>query len=78
MPDLSEKIKFVIARQLEIKAEAVVSDAKIIEDLGADSLDIIDLFSMIEEEFGIQIPGEDDNKITTVGDLVEYIEERSA
>jgi len=77
MPDLSEKIKFVIARQLEIKAEAVVSDAKIIEDLGADSLDIIDLFSMIEEEFGIQIPGEDDNKITTVGDLVEYIEERS-
>lgn len=78
MPAASEKIKAIIARQLEIKEERVTENARIADDLGADSLDVIEFFSILEEKFDIQIPDEGDRKILTVGDLVSYIEGKIA
>jgi acyl carrier protein len=78
MSDVSERIKAIIARQLEIKKEKVTESARIIDDLGADSLDVIEVISILEEKFDIQIPDEDDSKVKTVGDLVLYIEGKIA
>ena len=78
MPDTSEKIRAIIAQQLEIKDEKVMENSSIVEDLGADSLDVIGVFSVLEEKFDIQIPDEDSDKIITVRDLVSYINERIA
>ena len=78
MPDLSTEIKGIIARQLEIKNEKVTGNARLIDDLGADSLDIIELLSILEEKFNVQLTDESDNKTTTVEDIVSYIEERAA
>jgi acyl carrier protein len=78
VPAASEKIKAIIARQLEIKEERVTENARIADDLGADSLDVIEFFSILEEKFDIQIPDEGDRKILTVGDLVSYIEGKIA
>jgi acyl carrier protein len=78
MPDMSGEIKAIIARQLEIKEERVTETAKIADDLGADSLDVIEFFSILEERFDVQIPDEDGDGITTVGDLVSYIERKIA
>jgi acyl carrier protein len=74
MSATSEKIKEIIARQLEIKEERVTESTKIVDDLGADSLDVIDLMSILEEQYDIEIPDKVNNEITTVGDLVSYIE----
>lgn len=74
MSDASVKIKTIIAQQLEVKEERVTGNAKIIDDLGADSLDAIGLLSILEEKFGIQIPDEDNSRIKTVGNLISYIE----
>ncbi len=72
-----EKIKEIIADQLGVDEDEVVSDAQFIEDLGADSLDIVELIMALEEEFDLEIPDEDAEKIATVGDAVEYIKNNS-
>jgi len=75
---VAEKVKSIIAEQLGVKPEEVVPEASFIDDLGADSLDTVELVMAREEEFGTEIPDEDAEKITTVGDAVKYIEEKSA
>ncbi|PIW68881.1 MAG: acyl carrier protein [Candidatus Omnitrophica bacterium CG12_big_fil_rev_8_21_14_0_65_42_8] len=72
----AEKVKSIIAEQLGIKAEEVTPEASFIDDLGADSLDTVELVMALEEEFGVEIPDEDAEKITTVGDAIKYIEEK--
>lgn len=73
---VAEKVKSIIAEQLGVKAEEVTSEASFIDDLGADSLDTVELVMALEEEFGLEIPDEDAEKITTVGDAIKYIEEK--
>jgi acyl carrier protein len=68
-----EKVKKIIVEQLGVEAEEVTPEAKFIEDLGADSLDTVELIMALEEEFGIEIPDEDAEKIITVKDAIEYI-----
>ncbi len=71
-----ERLKKIIVDQLSVPAEQVTMDAKFQDDLGADSLDVVELVMKIEEEFDIDIPDEDAEKIQTVGDAVRYIEEK--
>jgi acyl carrier protein len=73
-----EKVKSIIAEQLGVKPEEVTPEASFVDDLGADSLDTVELVMALEEEFGIEIPDEDAEKIATVGDAIKYIEEKSA
>ncbi len=68
-----DKVKKIIVEQLGVEAEEVTLEAKFIEDLGADSLDTVELIMALEEEFGIEIPDEDAEKIITVKDAIEYI-----
>ena len=70
-----EKIKSIVADQLGVDEDQVTEDASFIDDLGADSLDIVEFIMALEEEFGIEIPDEDVEKIVTVKDVVEYISE---
>ncbi|HOJ43670.1 MAG TPA: acyl carrier protein, partial [Syntrophorhabdaceae bacterium] len=65
---VAEKVKELIVKQLEIKESEVVPEAKFIDDLGADSLDIVELIMALEDEYGIEIPDEDAEKMETVGD----------
>ena len=69
-----EKIKEMLAEALNLPAEKVTADAKIVEDLGADSLDVVELLSRLEDEYGITIPDEDVEDLLTVGDVVNEIE----
>ncbi|MDD5617676.1 MAG: acyl carrier protein [Candidatus Omnitrophica bacterium] len=78
MAEVPEKVKSIIAEQLGVKPEEVTPQASFIEDLGADSLDTVELVMALEEEFGVEIPDEDAEKMTTVGDAVKYIEEKLA
>lgn len=71
---IETKIKQIIEEQLSVKPEQVTPEAKFIEDLGADSLDTVELVMALEEEFGQEIPDEDAEKLTTVGAVIEYIE----
>lgn len=68
-----DKIKNLISEQLGIDAEEVTIESSFIDDLGADSLDIVELIMALETEFDLEIPDEDAEKITTVSDVVEYI-----
>jgi acyl carrier protein len=68
-----DKVKEIIAKELEVGAQQLVPEAKFIEDLGADSLDIVELVMALEEEFGIDIPDEDAEKMKTVGDAMNYL-----
>lgn len=70
-----EKVKNIIVEQLGVNAEQVVADAKFIEDLGADSLDTVELVMAFEEEFDIEVPDEDAEKLMSVGDVAKYIDE---
>ncbi len=72
---IAEKVKKMIDEQLGVNESEVLPDAKFIDDLGADSLDIVELVMALEDEYGIEIPDEDAEKIQTVGDAVRYIEE---
>lgn len=72
-----DKIRQIIADQLGVKKEEVTDSAKFVDDLGADSLDTVELVMALEEEFGIEIPDEDAEKMATVGDALRYIEEKS-
>ena len=73
---VQEKITEIIVEQLGVKPEEVVPEASFVDDLGADSLDTVELVMAFEEEFGAEIPDEDAEKIQTVGDAVKYIEEK--
>jgi acyl carrier protein len=74
---VQEKVRSIIAEQLGVKVEEVTPQAKFIEDLGADSLDTVELVMALEEEFGIEIPDEEAEKLVTVGDATKYIEEKA-
>jgi acyl carrier protein len=75
---VSEKVKSIIAEQLGVKKEEVTDEAKFIDDLGADSLDTVELVMALEEEFGIEIPDEDAEKMVTVGEAIKYIEQKAS
>jgi acyl carrier protein len=68
-----DKAREIIAKELEVSAEQLKPEAKFIEDLGADSLDTVELVMALEEEFGLDIPDEDADKLRTVGDALEYL-----
>jgi acyl carrier protein len=72
---VAEKVKKMIVEQLGVNESEVVPEAKFIDDLGADSLDIVELVMALEDEYGIEIPDEDAEKIETVGDAIRYIAE---
>ena len=74
--DLAERIKNIIVEQLSVSPEEVTPEASFIEDLGADSLDIVELIMALEEEYDIEIPDEDAEKIQTVNDVISYIEKK--
>lgn len=71
--EIAAKVKEIIASKLTVEESKIVPEAKLIEDLGADSLDIPDLVADFEEAFNIEIPDEDLEKIITVGDIIDYI-----
>jgi len=74
---IEERVKEIIVEQLGVEAGQVTERAKFVEDLGADSLDTVELVMALEEEFSLEIPDEDAEKITSVGDAVEYIKANS-
>jgi len=73
--DIEERVKAIIVENLGVAEEEVTSEASFIDDLGADSLDTVELVMAFEEEFDLEIPDEDAEKITTVRDAVDYIKE---
>ena len=74
---IEEKVKDIIVEQLGVNPEQVTEKASFIEDLGADSLDIVELVMAFEEEFSVEVPDEDAEKLQTVGDVINYIKERA-
>ena len=75
--DIYNKVKEIIVEQLGVAETAVALDASFIDDLGADSLDIVELIMALEEEFDIEIPDADAEKVVTVNDVVEYIKDNA-
>lgn len=76
MSDIETKVKEIIVEQLNVNADDVKPEAKFIEDLGADSLDQVELVMAFEEEFELDIPDEDAEKLTTVGAAIDYIQSK--
>src|SRR6516162_4035081 len=76
MSTVEQQVKAIVAEQLGVKQEQVTDDASFVDDLGADSLDTVELVMALEEEFEIEIPDEDAEKITTVHQAIDYINER--
>ncbi len=74
MASISDRVKQIVVDQLDVKEDQVVPDAKFVEDLGADSLDTVELVMALEEEFEAEIPDEEAEKLTTVGEATKYIE----
>ena len=72
-----EKVRGIVADQLGVEAEEVKEDSTFVDDLGADSLDIVELIMRFEDEFSVEIPDEKAEKIKTVSDIVKYIEENA-
>ena len=77
MSDVAERVKKIVTEQLGVKEE-VTNEASFVDDLGADSLDTVELVMALEEEFECEIPDEDAEKLTTVGEAIKYIEEKLA
>ncbi len=75
MSTTADKVKEIVVNQLGVSPDQAIPEAKFIEDLGADSLDQVELIMALEEEFGADIPDEDAEKLTTVGDAIKYVEE---
>ena len=73
--DIGSRVKEIIVNELGVEAEKVTAEASFVEDLGADSLDTVELVMAFEEEFGIDIPDEDAEKMRTVGDAISYLSE---
>ena len=78
MSSIETRVKAIVAEQLGVKEEEVTNDSSFVDDLGADSLDTVELVMALEEEFETEIPDEDAEKITTVKDAVAYIENKAA
>lgn len=76
--EIAGKVKNIIVEQLGVNAEEVKDEASFIDDLGADSLDTVELVMALEEEFGAEIPDEDAEKLRTVGESINYIEQKVA
>jgi acyl carrier protein len=72
-----EKVKDIVVEQLGVEPDDVTMEASFVDDLGADSLDIVELIMALEEEFNMEIPDEEAEKIASVGDVVEYIKKNS-
>jgi len=77
MNTVDERVKKIIGEQLGVEEDEVTPEASFVEDLGADSLDTVELVMALEEEFGIEIPDEDAEKILTVGKALDYIKEKA-
>ena len=73
-----DRVKEIIAKELEVDSKQLTPEAKFIEDLGADSLDTVELVMALEEEFGQEIPDEEAEKLQSVGDVIKYIEDSQA
>jgi len=71
-----EKVKEIIVKQLGVNAEQVTTEARFIEDLGADSLDTVELVMAFEETFGVEVPDEDSEKLQSVGSVIEYLKDK--
>lgn len=69
-----EKVKAILSEQFDVEEDSITADTKISEDLGADSLDVVDLLMSLEDEFEIEVPDDEIENIKTVGELVKYIE----
>ena len=78
MADIEAKVKDIIINELGVEAEKVTNEASFVDDLGADSLDTVELVMAFEEEFGIEIPDEDAEKLQSVGDAVNYIKQHQS
>jgi acyl carrier protein len=78
MSDIEAKVKDIIINELGVEAEKVTPEASFVDDLGADSLDTVELVMAFEEEFGIEIPDEDAEKLTSVGDAIDYIKQNQS
>ncbi len=74
---LENKVREMIAKQLDLDIKEVTAESSFLEDLGADSLDVVELIMQMEEEFGLQIPDEDAEKIKTVQDAIDYIKKKT-
>ncbi len=72
--NIQEKVKDIIVDRLSVTPDKVTPEAKFMDDLGADSLDTVELVMAFEEEFGLEVPDEDSEKLQTVGDVIKYIE----
>ena len=77
MTDAGQKVRSIIAEQLGVKVEEVTDTASFVDDLGADSLDTVELVMALEEEFGIEIPDEEAEKMTSVGEAIRYVEAKA-
>ena len=77
MSAVADKVKKIVVENLSVSEDQVTPEARFVEDLGADSLDLVELVMAFEEEFGSDIPDEDAEKLHSVGDAIKYIEERS-
>jgi acyl carrier protein len=74
---IEDRVKDIIVEQLGVNADQVTPEAKFIEDLGADSLDTVELVMAFEEEFGIEVPDEEAEKLLSVGDVIKYVTEHA-
>lgn len=74
MASVFERVKSIVVEQLGVASDEVAPESSFVDDLGADSLDVVELVMALEEEFGVEIPDEDAEKIVTVGEAVKYIE----
>ncbi len=70
-----EKVKMILANQFEVDEDTITAETNVMEDLGADSLDVVDMLMSLEDEFDVEIPDEEIEKMRTVADVVAYIEE---
>ncbi len=77
MEAVTEKVTSIIIEQLSVDKESVVPEANLLDDLGADSLDVVELVMALEEEFGIEVPDDDVENIRTVKDVAEYVAART-
>jgi acyl carrier protein len=76
MADAADRVREIIANELGVEMEKVTDEASFVEDLGADSLDTVELVMAFEEEFGVEIPDEDAEQMQTVGDAIRYLQDK--